>query len=121
MLKLKTLSAGVIAASFAAFALPSQARDVYVTIDPPAPRIERMEPRSGYVIVPGNWQWRNGRHHWTSGRYVAERRGYNWQGDRWVQHDNRRWTMQRGGWSRDSDGDGTPDRIDNAPNNPRRQ
>jgi hypothetical protein len=51
---------------------------------------------------------------------VAERKGYRWERDRWVQHDNR-WTMQHGGWSRDSDGDGTPDRVDSQPNNPRRQ
>jgi hypothetical protein len=36
-------------------------------------------------------------------------------------HDNNKWTMQRGGWSRDSDHDGTPDRSDNYPNNPRKQ
>lgn len=87
----------------------------------PARRVERMEPRAGFVIVPGNWQWRNSRHHWVPGRYVAERKGYNYRGDRWVQHDNRRWMMQRGGWSRDTDGDGTPDRSDARPNNPSRQ
>ena len=120
MLNRKTVFAGAIALSFGAFALPSYA-DIYVTVDPPARRVERMEPRAGYVIVPGNWQWRKGKHHWVPGRYVAERQGYNWHGDRWVQHDNKRWTMQRGGWARDSDGDGTPDRLDSRPNNPRRQ
>ena len=116
-----TLPAGLIALSFAAFSAPSYAKDIYITIDPPARRVERMEPRAGFVIVPGNWQWRNSRHHWVPGRYVAERKGYNYRGDRWVQHDNRRWMMQRGGWSRDTDGDGTPDRSDARPSNPNRQ
>lgn len=115
------LPAGLIALSFAAIAAPSYARDIYVTTDPPARRVERMEPRAGFVVVPGNWQWRNNSHHWVPGRYVAERKGYNYRGDRWVQHDNRRWTMQRGGWSRDTDGDGTPDRSDARPGNPNRQ
>ena len=121
MLNRKTLVAGLLGASFVAFALPTYARDVYITVDPPARRVETFEPRAGFVVVPGNWQWRNGKHQWVGGRYVAERPGYNWHGDRWVQHDNRKWTMQRGGWMRDSDGDGTPDRVDGAPNNPRRQ
>jgi hypothetical protein len=121
MLNQKNLLAGLIAASFGAIALPSYAADIYVTIDPPARRIERMEPRTGYVVVPGNWVWRNKKHEWVPGRYVAERKGYSYYGDRWVQHDNKKWTNQRGGWARDSDGDGTPDRNDNAPNNPRRQ
>ena len=116
-----SIIAGLVAASFAAFSAPSFARDVYVTVDPPARRLEKMEPRDGYIIVPGNWQYRDGKYHWVSGRYVAHRQGYNWHNDRWVQHDNRRWTLQRGGWARDSDGDGTPDRLDAAPNNPRRQ
>ena len=33
-----------------------------------------------------------------------------------------RWNMNRGGWRRgDRDGDGVPNRLDNAPNNPNRQ
>jgi hypothetical protein len=119
MFKRNHLLAGLVAASFAAISMPTFAT-VYVTVDPPPLRHEVMEPRAGFVIVPGNWEWRNNRHHWVAGHYVAERKGYNWQGNRWVQHDNRRWTMQQGGWARDSDGDGVPDRNDNHPNDPRR-
>jgi hypothetical protein len=116
----KNLLAGVLAASFASFALPSYAATVYLTTAPPAPRIEKYEVREGYVWVPGSWQWHNGKHEWVNGHHVAQRKGYSYHGDRWVQHNNK-WTMQQGGWGHDSDHDGTPDRLDSQPNNPRRQ
>jgi hypothetical protein len=116
----KTLAA-LVAASFAVIALPSYAEDIYISIDPPNRRVEKYEHRAGYVWAPGYWDWKNGKHEWVAGRQVAERNGYRWQNDRWVRHDNDKWTMQRGGWSRDSDGDGTPDRNDNYPNNPRKK
>jgi WXXGXW repeat (2 copies) len=121
MVNRKTLLAGAMIAALGGFSLPSYAASVYINVDPPAPRSERFEPRAGYVVVPGAWEWRNGKHEWTAGHYVAERKGYNYQPDRWVQHDNKKWTMQQGGWSRDSDGDGVPDRLDNHPNDPRRK
>lgn len=121
MVTRKTLLAGAMVASFAGFSLPSYAEDIYITVDPPARRIEKFENRPGHFWVPGVWEWRNGKHQWVVGRHVAERKGYRWQSDRWVRHDNDKWTMQRGGWSRDSDGDGTPDRLDNRPNDPRRK
>jgi hypothetical protein len=117
----KTLLVGALVASSAAFSLQSFADDLYINVDPPARRAEKYEQRPGQVWVPGVWEWRNGKHEWTTGHYVAEKRGYRYAPDRWVQHDNKKWTMQRGGWSRDSDGDGVPDRLDNYPNNPRRQ
>jgi hypothetical protein len=109
MVTRKTILAGAMIASFAGFALPSYA-SVYITLDPPARRVENLEPRQGQVIVPGVWEYRNGKHEWRPGHYVAEKQGYQYQPDRWVQHDNRKWTMQRGGWSRDSDGDARPAR-----------
>ena len=120
MKKRNHLLAGLAAASFAAFALPAFA-ETYIRIDPPAPRMEHHDAREGYAWVPGAWHWQNKKHVWTEGHYVKERKGYRYEKDRWVMHDNNQWTMQRGGWSRDSDGDGTPDRSDNSPNNPRRQ
>jgi hypothetical protein len=116
----KLLLAG-IAATLAGFALPSFADDIYVDIAPPGRRAEKMEHREGYVWVPGAYVWRNGKHDWVAGHLVAEKKGYRYAPDRWVMHDNNKWAYQRGGWNQDSDGDGTPDRTDRAPNNPRKQ
>jgi len=110
---------GALIVSASAFALPSFA-DVYIDLAPPRPRVERYEPRAGYAWIPGNWQWKNGRHDWVAGHYVADRKGYRYEGDRWVQNDKNKWGYQHGGWSYDRDGDGTPDRTDRAPNNPNR-
>lgn len=123
MVTRKTLLAGAIVAAFAGFSLPSYAASVYINVDPPAPRVEKFEQRPGQVYVPGVWEWHNGKHEWMAGHYVAEKKGYRYQPDRWVMHDNNKWTMQQGGWSRnlDSDGDGVPDRVDNHPNDPRRK
>jgi hypothetical protein len=115
------LIAGAMIVSAAAFALPTFAQ-IYIDKAPPPPRQERYEPRAGYTWVPGVWQWKNNRHDWVPGHYVAERKGHRYERDRWVQHeDNNKWTYQRGGWSQDSDGDGTPDRVDRHPNDPTRR
>jgi hypothetical protein len=116
----KILLAGAMVASFAGMSLPSYA-DIYVSIDPPANRVEHFEPRSGYAVVPGVWEYRNGKHEWVGGHYVAARKGYHYEGDRWVQRHGNQWTMQHGGWARDSDGDGVPNRSDGHPSDPRRQ
>lgn len=117
----RTFIGGSMVAALAALSLPAFA-DVYVSVAPPERRVEHMDARPGYIIVPGNWQWIKGKHHWVAGRYVAERPGYRYENDRWVQNSrNNKWALQRGGWSRDSDHDGTPDRMDNHPNDPRRQ
>ena len=120
MINRKNTLAAIVAASFAVLALPSYA-EVYVSIDPPARRAEKYENRAGYIWAPGSWNYNNDKYEWQAGHHVAERKGYRYQNDRWVKHDNDKWTMQRGGWSRDSDGDGTPDRVDNYPNDPRRK
>ena len=118
----RKLIIAALATTLAGFALPSFADDLYINVAPPARRVEREEHRAGYVWVPGVWAWRNGKHEWVAGHLVAERKGYRYMPDRWVTHEeDSKWTFQRGGWNRDSDGDGTPDRLDRAPNNPYRK
>ncbi|HEY5000055.1 MAG TPA: hypothetical protein VII36_12955 [Usitatibacter sp.] len=120
MVSRKLLLAG-LATTLAGFALPSFADDLYIDIGPPARRAERVEHRKGYVWAPGIWQYSNGKHEWAAGHLVAERKGYTYAPDRWVSNDHDKWAYQRGGWNKDSDGDGTPDRLDNHPNNSHRQ
>ena len=120
MVSRKLLLAG-LATTLAGFALPSFADEVYIDVGPPARRAEHVQHRAGYVWVPGVWQWHDGRHEWAAGHLVAERKGYRYAPDRWVSHDDNKWAYQRGGWNHDTDHDGTPDRQDNYPNNPRRQ
>lgn len=119
-MKTTKLLLGAMMVSASAVALPAFA-DIYIELAPPASRSERYEPRAGHAWAPGAWNWNNGKHDWVPGRYVAERKGYRYERDRWVQHDNNKWAYQRGGWAQDADRDGTPDRSDRFPNNPNRK
>ena len=113
----RKLLVAAIAATIAGFALPSVAADLYINIGPPESRYERVEQRAGYVWVPGAWQYKT-QARMEQGRLVAERKGYRSRPTAGC-HDDNKWSFPRGGWNRDRDGDGTPDRSDNHPNNPR--
>lgn len=116
----KLIFAAILAASVGAIATPAFA-DRYARAAPPAPRNEAIPaPRHGRVWVAGHWGWRNQRHQWVKGSWIRERRGYQYHQPAWVERDGR-WQMQAGNWRRqDRDGDGVPNRVDHAPNNPAR-
>ena len=134
MLK-RTLLTSIIAASFAAVALPGAAApNIVVNIGPPPPRVEVIHaPRVGYVWAPGYWDWRGHRHIWVGGHWVRHRPGYAYYAPQWVERDGR-WYFERERWGRgdrdrdgipnrfdrDRDNDGVANRYDRAPNNPRR-
>lgn len=140
MLKRKLLLAALAVSSVGFIPVPASADRIYIDQSPPALRHEVIpSPRAGYVWQPGYWDWRNGRHHWTKGYWVKERRGMHWHPNRWEQRDGR-WALERGKWDRerfamrdkdrdgvpnridrDRDGDRVPNRVDRAPDNPRRQ
>ncbi|MGE5171804.1 MAG: hypothetical protein ACM3JC_15690 [Rudaea sp.] len=82
-------------------ALGSAHADVYVRVAPPAPRYEVVPALpSGWVWVPGYWNWNGHRYVWVRGHRVHGRHGEHWVGHRW-HRDHGRWRMERGHWDRD--------------------
>jgi len=65
--------------------VPSVAAEMTSDVAPPPARVERFEPRDGYVWAPGYWEWSGRSYHWFSGTYLPERRGAHWVPDRWEQ------------------------------------
>ena len=116
----KLVLAATLAASMAGVAVPAVAA-IIVQVAPPAMRVEvAPPPRQGYLWIDGHWDWRNNRHQWVGGTWMRERHGYNYNPSRWEERDGR-WHLDRGGWRRgDRDGDGVPNRVDRAPDNPYR-
>lgn len=116
----KILLATFVSAVFGSIAVPADAATI-VRIAPPPLRSEAIpEPRQGHVWVAGHWGWKNHRHQWIKGNWLRERRGYQYYPPIWVEREGR-WHMQSGAWRRgDRDGDGIPNRMDRAPNNPNR-
>jgi hypothetical protein len=118
----KSLLVALCAASLGGIAVPMTASAaVYLSIAPPELRHEVVPaPRRGYVWAPGYWNVRNNRHVWQRGHWERQRAGYHYVQPSWTQRDNR-WEFSRGRWNKgDRDGDGVPNRLDRAPNNPGR-
>jgi YXWGXW repeat-containing protein len=112
------IAAGTVATL--AVPLPSSAQavqaEIYVLQPPPPPRVEVVPaPRSGYVWVPGHYQYRTDNYVWAEGSWEPARPGYVFRAPAWVEREGR-WVYQPPRWDRD--GDGVPNRRDNFPNNP---
>jgi len=96
----KTLIAlGIAAGSLAATMTPAAAADVYVRIEPPAPRHEVVVEKHGYVWIPGYWSWNGHRYGWVDGHSVRARHSEHWVPDRWVE-DRGQWHREHGRWER---------------------
>ena len=117
----KLILGSLIAASLGLTALPAAARtEVFVSFGPPALRHEPVPVhRVGYHWVPGHWDYRRRGYVWVPGHYVRKRPGYYYTQPVWVSSP-RGYHIQRGGWRRDVDGDGVPNRYDRRPHNPYR-
>ena len=94
----KTILALLLASSATALSLPAAA-EIYVNIAPPAPRYEVVPaPRSGYVWVPGYWDWRGNHHVWAKGHWERERHGQRYVAGEWHEY-NGRYGLTRGHWA----------------------
>ena len=131
----KSVLAALLATSLGSVAVTGFAADYGYRRAPPAPREEVIPAaRPGYVWAPGYWELRDNRYRWVKGSYGRERRGHHYNQSQWVQRNDGRWYLVRGGWQRgdrdhdgipnrvdrDRDGDGVPNRADRRPDNPRR-
>jgi len=118
----KLIAGSLLAATLGGFALSAEARtsvDFYVNFAPPPAYYEPVPaPRAGFVWVPGYWDWRATRYHWTTGHWVRARPGHVYHAPRYY-HSGGRWHATHGGWRRhDADRDGVPNGYDRAPRNP---
>ena len=111
-------SLGLVSAPLTA----SAAAAIYLNVEPPPARHETVPaPRRGYLWVPGYWNAKGNRHVWQIGHWERQRTGYYFTQPKWTQRDNR-WQLERGRWNRgDRDGDGVPNVVDRAPNDPTRR
>jgi len=116
----KILLAAMLAASIGSVTVPASAAIIVQVAPPPLREEVAPSPRRGYVWVAGHWGWRNQHHQWVKGTWIRERRGYVYNQPTWVEREGR-WHMESGSWRRgDRDGDGVPNRLDRAPDNPNR-
>ena len=120
----KSLLVGLCAATLAVAAAPMTASAdvaVYFNSAPPPARYEAVPaPRQGYVWSSGYWNAQNNKHVWQAGHWERERHGYYMTQPSWSQHEDK-WQLQRGHWTKgDRDGDGVPNAVDRAPDNPNR-
>ena len=96
----KSLLVALCAATIGAVSLPASSATVYLNVGPPAQRVEVTPgPRAGHLWVPGYWDARGQRHHWTRGHWERQRRGHTYIASNWTQRDNR-WQLERGRWAR---------------------
>jgi WXXGXW repeat (2 copies) len=82
--------------------VPGVAAPSVSNVAPPAARVERVEPRDGYVWASGYWEWNGRSYHWVSGTYILEHRGAHWVADRWEQV-GPNWQHVAGHWSTEAD------------------
>jgi hypothetical protein len=76
------------------------AADVFVSIAPPRPIVERPVPRPGpaYIWTPGYHRWDGRAYVWSPGAWVVPPHPHaHWVAHRWV-HRSGGWVMVEGHW-----------------------
>ena len=66
--------------------------------EPPAPQVETVSARPGYVWIRGRWDWQNGQWMWIGGHWERERAGYAFSDGRWERRGNS-WHWVEGNWT----------------------
>lgn len=66
--------------------------------EPPAPQVETVSARPGYVWIRGRWDWQNGQWAWVGGHWERERVGYGYSDGRWERRGNS-WHWIEGSWT----------------------
>lgn len=98
----KLLALGLAACTAATLASAPALADVFVRFGPPPPPRYEAVPvvPSGWVWVPGYWNWNGHRYVWMRGHRERAHRGRHWVEPRWYE-DHGRWRQHRGRWDRD--------------------
>ena len=65
--------------------------------EPPRPKLEKFEPRAGFLWMRGRWAWRDGEWQWTPGSWERARAGYAWTEGRWERRGHH-WEWVDGRW-----------------------
>ena len=97
------IATALLAALGGSVLLPSvAAAQVNVNINigeaPPPVRYEVVPAaRSGYLWVPGYWNWDGSRHVWSTGHWERSRSSYTYVQPEWRQ-EGEGWRLDRGGW-----------------------
>ncbi len=106
MVRKLALAAALGVTGFGAGFSPSVSARVVVGVDlslpiyaPPAPIVERVAVRPGYVWIPGYWRWGGVRYVWVGGNWSHARIGYHYAPARWIGC-GRHWCYHRGYWHR---------------------
>ena len=71
---------------------------VDVVQEPPAPRVEVVTVKSGFVWVKGRWNWSGNQWVWMSGRWERERANQMWTEGRWEKRGTQ-WHWIEGTWA----------------------
>jgi hypothetical protein len=87
------LSSFVVALGLAAAPAWSAIEYIEVQAAPPAPRVEVVPAaRTGYVWVPGAYEYRDSNYVWVEGRFEPERKGYVYMSPRYEEREHRYYT-----------------------------
>ncbi len=70
----------------------------WVNVAPPAPRIEPIVQRPGFVYATGYWRWNGANYTWVAGHYERMQPGRRWVQPHWSRGPNGRWHFEPGHW-----------------------